>query len=891
MKVALVAPSGVPFAVGGAEKLWWGLTTYVNRHTPHAMELIKLPSPERNFWDLVDSYRRFATLNLDHFDLVISTKYPAWMVAHGNHVVFLQHTLRGLYDTYPPRLPLVPAKLPGAAQSLWQLLQRPGLERDALPEIFERLDGLRSSRALTDDDRERLAAFPGPFARAVVHALDRIGLSRKAIRRYLAISKTVVERKDYFPEGADVEVLPHPSDLEGFRCESGEFVFTASRLDGPKRVDLLIRAYRRCKTDVPLLVAGEGPEGGALRALAGDDPRIRFTGRLTDDELVAHYARSHLVVFIPFQEDMGLITLEAMKSGKPVLTVDDAGGVTEFVRDGVNGRVVRPEVDALARAIDDMLADRERLRAMGEAALATGAEVTWQRTAKTLLAVRDAREAAAGSPAEKWGQTPFSGQLPATLEMGQAALPKMGSDPIFRTRILVLNTFGVYPPNSGGKKRIFYLYQALSRHADVTLLNLGPPASSSESREFSPHYREIRIPPGERFQAAEAALQKALRRSVTDIAALLHAQEIPALASAMADLCVEANIVVASHVYLAPFIAKHWSGEVWYDAHNVEADMKADILGVDRLAAPLVDAGSEKRGQTPFEKMGSDPFFPQGAARDAVGPIATTKPSAAKPPATLVNARNEARDGITAASIVARVAEAEGTLVRAATRVFATSAQDAQRLADLYGRDVATIEEVPNGVLLPDDPWLEPERRAALKASLGFGDRPLALFVGSDHGPNHDAAEIVVEVAKKLPDWAFWVVGSICNHKRLQSAPGNVYRLGLVTEGELVAVFRAADVGLNPMLRGSGTNLKILDYAAHGVLALSTEIGARGIGFVDGEHYLGCVPDGFAAALEALQRELPSPRLAIRTAARRLVEQRFGWQVIADRIAAEWKRQ
>lgn len=835
MKVALIAPSGVPFAVGGAEKLWWGLTTYVNRHTAHAMELIKLPSPERDFWEVVDSYQRFSALNLDHFDLVISTKYPAWMVAHGNHIVYLQHTLRGLYDTYPPHLPLAPAKIPGVLQPLWRLLHETRLEREALPEIFERLDALRSSRAIGDDDKEKLTAFPGPFARGVVHALDRIGLSRVAIRRYLAISRTVVDRDDYFPEGAKIAVLPHPSDLEGFRCEPGEFVFTASRLDGPKRIDLLIRAYRRCKTDVPLVIAGDGPERNALQALAGEDSRIRFTGRLTDDELVTHYARSHLVVFIPFKEDMGLITLEAMKSGKPVLTVDDSGGVTEFVRDGINGCIVKPDVDSLACAIDRMLAAPGRLRAMGEAALATGAEVSWQRTVGSLLAEETGPTEAECSPRR--------GQIPFPESEGSAPFaPPFSRE---RRRILVLNTFGVYPPNSGGKKRIFYLYQALSRHADVTLLNLGPPASSPEAREFNPHFREIRIPPNERFQAADAALQAALRRSVTDIAALFHANQIPALTSAMKVLCAKTDIVVASHVYLAPFIAHWWHGEVWYDAHNVEADMKASILGVEPLAAPVVETG---------QKVGTS----IGASVGGINPNA----------------------------IVTSVASTEGRLVRSAARVFATSVQDARRLADLYVRDVATIEEIPNGVLLPDDPWLDAPRRAALKGALGFGNRPLALFVGSDHGPNHDAAEIVVNVARELPEWAFWVVGNICNFKVLRTAPCNVYRLGLIAEGELLAAFRAADVGLNPMLRGSGTNLKILDYAAHGLLALSTEVGARGIGFVDGKHYICSAADRFADVLRELQSELPSPRLPIRTAASLLVQERFSWQVIADRIAA-----
>ena len=94
-------------------------------------------------------------------------------------------------------------------------------------------------------------------------------LRKASVRRYFAISNTVAQREGYFPPGAAVEVLPHPSDLEGFRQEPGEFVFTASRLDGPKRLDLLIKAYRKCRTDAPLVIAGDGPAGDALRAAGG----------------------------------------------------------------------------------------------------------------------------------------------------------------------------------------------------------------------------------------------------------------------------------------------------------------------------------------------------------------------------------------------------------------------------------------------------------------------------------------------------------------------------------------------------------------------------------------------------------------------------------------------
>ncbi len=821
MRIALVAPSAVPFTPGGAERLWWGLTTYVNRNTAHAMELIKLPSPERNFWEIVHSYQQFSLLVLDHFDMVISTKYPAWMVAHDNHVVYLQHTLRGLYDTYPGTLPLRPRELPESIVPLWDLLQRPTLDRSALPEVFGRLESLRCDVGIPDQIKARLVAFPGPLARAVVHALDRIGLAPGSVRRHLSISQTVARREGYFPSGVAVDAVPHPPDLEGFREEPGEFIFTASRLDGSKRLDLLIAAYRQCRTDAPLVIAGEGPAGDALRALARDDPRIRFTGRLTDDELLSHYARAHFVVFVPYQEDMGLITLEAMKSGKPVVTVSDAGGVTEFVRDGINGRVVGPDAESLAVAIDATMADADRRGRMGAAARATGEGVTWNRTVAALLGPDDRAERPSG------GSDSVPDSLPRTA-------PGAGT----RRRLLVLNSFSVFPPDSGGKKRVFFLFQALARHFDVVLLNLGGAGNAAELREFGTGYREIRIPADARFSAADAALHRLLKKSVTDITAMLHAHEIAALVDALKILAATTDVVVASHVYLAPLIARHWKGELWYDAHNVEADMKADILGVDRVRAPCSCSGTAVAG---------DGF-------------ALSSASAA----------------------VARVASAECALVRAATRVLAASSEDAQRFADLYGRDRSTIDHVPNGVSLPEDPWLEADRRARLKASLGFGDRPVALFVGSDHGPNHDAADIVVDTARRCPHWAFWVAGSICNYERLGQASPNVYRVGVVSDAELTALLRATDVGLNPMLRGSGTNLKMLDYAAHGALVLSTEVGARGLGFVADTHHVEFAPDRLAEALRALETELPSPRWAMRAAARQRVERDFSWQGIAD---------
>ena len=100
MNIAIIAPSHVPFMLGGAERLWTDLCQIINSTGSHQAEIIKIPAPESSFWEIIDSYRKFYNLNLDHFDLVISGKNPGWMTRHKNHALYMLHPLRGVYDTY-----------------------------------------------------------------------------------------------------------------------------------------------------------------------------------------------------------------------------------------------------------------------------------------------------------------------------------------------------------------------------------------------------------------------------------------------------------------------------------------------------------------------------------------------------------------------------------------------------------------------------------------------------------------------------------------------------------------------------------------------------------------------------------------------------------------------
>ena len=81
---------------------------------------------------------------------------------------------------------------------------------------------------------------------------------------------------------------------------------------------------RHVTADVPLKIGGTGPDGDRIRELAGRDHRVEFLGSLSDAQLVEVYADALAVPVVPRNEELGLVTLEAMRSGKPVITSRDS---------------------------------------------------------------------------------------------------------------------------------------------------------------------------------------------------------------------------------------------------------------------------------------------------------------------------------------------------------------------------------------------------------------------------------------------------------------------------------------------------------------------------------------------------------------------------------------
>jgi glycosyltransferase involved in cell wall biosynthesis len=394
MRIAVVAPSPNPFLLGGAENLWWGMLDHLNGDTPHIADLVKLPVKETSLVDLVAGYEAFSRLDMSGFDAVISTKYPAWMVSHPRHVVYMQHRCRGYFDWYPAELPKEYGGRDPAILDMLAFMERNRGRREALPEFFARFEALHP----THDAHPEFFEHPGPCGRAVIHFLDGVGLAPRGIRRYAAIADAVRRRPGYFPRGVDVRVVHHPINKTGYHDAGEGYFFTASRLYWSKRIHLLVEAYLRTGIPLPFRIAGTGDQEPALRELAAGDPRIEFLGYVDDRQLLGLYAGAIAVPFVPYDEDFGYITLEAMLSGKPVITASDSGGPLELVEDGVTGLVCAPDVESIAAAMRRIHEDREAARAMGRHALERARAIDWRSLFSALLDGLDGEAAVPAAP-------------------------------------------------------------------------------------------------------------------------------------------------------------------------------------------------------------------------------------------------------------------------------------------------------------------------------------------------------------------------------------------------------------------------------------------------------------------------------------------------------------
>ncbi len=345
MKRIVVCNSQVPFVDGGAEILADGLRRALLRRG-YDVATARLPLAVEPRIEVIRSALAWRLTDLVKIpgrpmpiDAAICLKYPSYVLRHPCKIVWLVHQYRQVYE-------LLGTRYSDLGDSV---------DDQAFIEMVRRLDtqSLGEARAL------------------------------------YTISRNVAERLERY-NGLRATPLYHPPQYEDrYRCEGyGDTIFTVSRQDPLKRVDLLIKAMPFTRSGIRAVIAGVGPELEANKALAarlGVAERIEFVGYVDEAQLIDLYSRALAVYYAPFDEDYGYVTLEAFLSGKAVVTARDSGGTLEFVKDGETGLVFDAQEPAsLAAALDRLMTTTGQAQALGEAGYRAAVGITWDRVVDAL---------------------------------------------------------------------------------------------------------------------------------------------------------------------------------------------------------------------------------------------------------------------------------------------------------------------------------------------------------------------------------------------------------------------------------------------------------------------------------------------------------------------------
>lgn len=346
MRVGILSVQ-VPFVRGGAEEHARSLCEAIRASGAEA-EIITIPFkwyPPAVFADQI-----LASQLIDveescgkRIDRVIGLKFPAYLIPHPNKVLWILHQHRSAYD-------------------LWE---------KPYGDLHHYADGHHAARLIMDADRTLI-----PNA-----------------RRIYANSRNVADRLRRY---CDIESKPlyHPPPYaDRYDCnEVEDFFLVPGRINSLKRQDLVLQALKLTRSPIRVVFIGSADEAcyaDTVRRTIGRlaPGRADWLGEVSLADKLRLFGSCLGIIVPTLDEDYGYVTLEAMLSSKPVITCSDSGGPLEFVVNGETGTICEPDAASLARAMDELWADRNHARQLGRAGRA-GYEkmnLSWAQVVDTLL--------------------------------------------------------------------------------------------------------------------------------------------------------------------------------------------------------------------------------------------------------------------------------------------------------------------------------------------------------------------------------------------------------------------------------------------------------------------------------------------------------------------------
>ncbi|MDJ0633123.1 MAG: glycosyltransferase family 4 protein [Xenococcaceae cyanobacterium MO_188.B29] len=316
----IVTTAQVPFVRGGAEIHAESLVNAL-KSANHQVEIVSIPFkwyPSDRILDVMLASRLLdiSEANGKKIDLVIGLKFPAYLIPHPHKVLWLLHQHRDAYD-------------------LW------GSEFCGLSQYP---NGLQIREAIMNADNQVLRECKAIYTN----------------------SKNVSQRLQKFNNFDSIPLYHPPKNADSFHCQDEQnYFFFPSRLNPTKRQELVLQAMAATSNPVRVIFAGESEDETYDKYLINLAKQLKisnraiFLGRISEEKKIKYYSEATGIVYPPFDEDYGYVTLEGMLASKPVITCTDAGGPLEFVRHQETGLIAEPTSSSLASAMDEIWENRD----------------------------------------------------------------------------------------------------------------------------------------------------------------------------------------------------------------------------------------------------------------------------------------------------------------------------------------------------------------------------------------------------------------------------------------------------------------------------------------------------------------------------------------------------
>ena len=346
------------------------------------------------------------------------------------------------------------------------------------------------------------------------------------------------------------------------------------------------------------------------------------------------------------------------------------------------------------------------------------------------------------------------------------------NQPSTRPKITLAIPFAVFPPGRLESRRIFHLYRHLCDRFTVEIVSLADAGTPHFKGVVAPGMTEIRVPKSAKHQQAEIAMVQGLGANVADATLMKLYPLTPRYLSALKKSLSTAKYALCYQPYLLPAIKAVSNKPLWYEATGIETELKRKLL-------PENEAGVE--------------FW------EAVSRL-------------------------------------EAECCQKSQLIITSSKALKEELVTKLAVSSQKIVAVPNGINTRRISFVPYEQRLANKEKLGIKDSFLAIYTGTGSPHNADEARSILNMASKLQEINFLLLGNVGIFFEPRLTPPNVRFIPSIDKNTQSIIVGSADVALNPVTKITDTQSTMLEYFCQGVPVISTPLGIKELGINPREH-------------------------------------------------------